>query len=85
MKPLDLARSSRAARLSQKMLDPVLAADRIKEHLHRRMIEPTGEDPAVIGQDLRRHPYRSRAPRRPSHTARVRSRVITVAHIHIRE
>ncbi|CPS05916.1 Uncharacterised protein [Mycobacteroides abscessus] len=37
------------------MLDTVLAADHIKEHLDRRMIEPAGEHLAVIGQNLLRH------------------------------
>ena len=52
MKPLDLARRGRRARLGQQMLDTVLAADRIKEHLHRRMMEPAREHLAVVGQDL---------------------------------
>ena len=34
------------------MLDAVLAADRIKEHLHRWMEESAGEDLAVVGEDL---------------------------------
>jgi hypothetical protein len=53
---LDLARSGRAARLGQQMLDALLAADRIEEHLHRRMVETAGEHFAVVGQDLHRNP-----------------------------
>src|SRR6201985_3343835 len=52
MKPLNLARGGRRSGLSQQMLDPVFAADPIKEHLDDRVVEPAGEHLAVIGQDL---------------------------------
>jgi hypothetical protein len=85
VKPLDLAGRGETARLGQQMLDPVLAADRIKEHLHRRMMEPAGEHLAVIGQDLLGHPIGGQRCAQPSQTARVRSRAIRRAHTHIRE
>jgi hypothetical protein len=45
------------------VLDAVLAADRIKEHLDRRMKEPAGKHLAVIGQDLLGRPVsRQRRP-----------------------
>jgi hypothetical protein len=52
VKPLNLAGGGRASRLGQQAVDAVLAADRIKEHLHSGMVEPAGEHLAVIGQDL---------------------------------
>ncbi|SLB43281.1 Uncharacterised protein [Mycobacteroides abscessus subsp. massiliense] len=55
VKPLDLARRRRGAWRGQQVLDPLLTADRIEEHLHRRMVEPPGEHPAVISQNLLRH------------------------------
>ena len=58
----------------------------IKEHLDRRMVEPTGEYLAVVGQDLLGCPIGQPVlPRSPSQTARVRSRAINRAHTHIRE
>lgn len=52
----DLARCRRRARLGMQVPDSVLAADAIEEHLDRRTPEPSGEDLAVIGQDLLRDP-----------------------------
>jgi hypothetical protein len=52
VKPLNLASRSRAARLREQMLDPVFTADRLKKHLGRRVVEPTREDLAVVGQNL---------------------------------
>lgn len=47
------------------MLNTVLAADRVKEHLDRRMVEPTGEHPAVVGQDLTRRTERLQRATQP--------------------
>ncbi len=55
------------------MLDPVLPADPVEEHLHRRGEEPVGEHLAVVGQDLLRHTVDSIAPASAAHTDRVRS------------
>lgn len=40
--------------LGQQVLDAVLAADCVKGHFHRWVIEPAGEHLAVVGQDLLR-------------------------------
>ena len=38
------------------MINPVLPADPVEEHLNRRVEEPAGEHLAVVGQDLFWHP-----------------------------
>src|SRR5579875_2913024 len=47
VEPLNFARRGRRTRLGQQVLNAVFAADRIKEHLDRRMMKPPGEDLAV--------------------------------------
>ena len=56
MEAFDLARRGWAARLGQKVLDAVLPADPIKEHLDRWVMESAGEHLAVVGQNLLRNP-----------------------------
>nr|WP_232376657.1 hypothetical protein [Amycolatopsis aidingensis] len=56
MQPLDLARRGRRARLGQPLLDPILPADPLEEHLHRlRLDVPTGELRSVIREHFRGH------------------------------
>ena len=50
------------ARRGEQMLDAVLPADPVEEHLHRRVVEPAGEDLAVVGQDLLRAPHGCATP-----------------------
>ena len=42
--------------LGEQVLDPVLPADPVEEHLDRRPVEPAGEHLPVVGQDLPGHP-----------------------------
>ena len=66
---LDLPGGRGRAGLGQQMLDPVLAADPVEQHLDRRDVEPTGEHLAVVGQDLPRQPIgRATTPPVPSQT-----------------
>jgi hypothetical protein len=53
---LDLARCGRRARRDKKVVDTVLATNAVEEHLDRGLGEAPGEDLAVVGQDLGRHP-----------------------------
>lgn len=55
MEAFDLAGGGRGIGRGQDVVDPVLAADAVEEHLHRRLEQATGEDLAVVGQDLVRH------------------------------
>jgi hypothetical protein len=50
--PLDSAGRRRTSGLGQSGVDTVAAADRLEQHLGRRMVEPTGEKLSVVGQDL---------------------------------
>ncbi|OVF03971.1 hypothetical protein B0173_02485 [Mycobacterium avium subsp. paratuberculosis] len=52
MEPLNLACRRRATRLGEQVVDAVLPADRVEEHLHRGMVKPAGEHLAVISQNL---------------------------------
>ena len=74
---LDLPGGRRRAGLGQQMLDPVLAADPVEQHLDRRHVEPTGEHLAVVGQDLPRQPIgpqrRRQSRHRPAGTTRAPS------------
>ena len=62
VEPLDLPGRGRRPGLGQQVLDAVLPADPVEEHLHRRPVEPAGEHLAVVGQDLLRAPRRSASP-----------------------
>ena len=79
MEPLDLARGGRRPRRGQQVLDAVLPADPIEQHLTGAGPEPAGEHLAVVGQDLGRHTMRAhrqrqrltrRPGRRPGHDQR---------------
>ena len=61
MEPFDLAGRRGRTWLRQQMLNPVLPADAIEEHLHRRAPETAREHFAVIGQNLLGTPYRPSA------------------------
>ena len=70
VEPLDLARRRRRPRRGQQVLDAVLPADPIEQHLTGPGPEPAGEHLAVVGQDLGRapiaaHRQRQRVTRRP--------------------
>src|SRR5216684_2569707 len=47
---LDLAGGGRRARLSEQVVDPVLTAYAVEQHLHRGLGESSGEHLAVVGQ-----------------------------------
>ena len=86
VEPFDLARRGRGPRLGQQMLDAVLPADPVEQHLHRRVAEPAGEHLAVIGQDLLAAPHEPAiAALSPSQTGWVRSRGISRADMQNRE
>jgi hypothetical protein len=68
--------------VGQQVLDAVLAADRIEQHLRWWMVEPAGEHLAVSGQDLFGAPYVVSAARS---TPRVRSAAINHTDTHLRE
>ena len=68
------------------MLDPMFTTDRIAEHLHRLVVNRAVN---TLPLSLRICSGAQRSPAQPrsswSHTARVRSRAITLAQKHIRE
>jgi len=49
---LDLAGGGGRTGLGEQVLHTVLPTDPVEEHLNRRMVEPPGEDPPVVGEDL---------------------------------
>ena len=51
--------------LGQPVGDPVLPADPVEQHLHRRLVEPAGEHLPVVGQDLLGHPVGPHRQRQP--------------------
>lgn len=57
VEPLDLPVLIRRRRRGQAVLDPVLAAELVEQHLPA-LAEPVGELLAVVGQDLLGHPER---------------------------
>lgn len=68
---LDLAGRGRRPRPGEDVLDAVLPADPVKQHLTSPRAEAAGEHLAVVRQDLRRHPMtahrqRERITRRTS-------------------
>ena len=85
MEPLDLAGGGRVTGLGEQVLDPVLSADRVEQDLDRWMVEPAGEDFAVVGQDLLGLPVGGRRGAQPVADGRVRSRGITLAETQNRE
>src|SRR4029077_1442447 len=52
----DLAGCGRRAWFGEDVVDPVFPANSVEQHLHRWLGETPGEDLAVVGQDLGRHP-----------------------------
>ena len=52
MKALDLARRGGGRRLGQQMIDPVLPAEAVEQHIDRRLRVLPGEHLAVVGEDL---------------------------------
>jgi hypothetical protein len=56
MEPLDLAGGGGMSGSGQQMLDAVLAADPVEQHLGVLEPEPAGEHLAVIGEDLLGNP-----------------------------
>ena len=52
VEPLDLARGRGAAGSREQVIDAVLAADPVEQHLGVFGPEPTREDLAVVGEDL---------------------------------
>jgi hypothetical protein len=85
VEPLDLARRRRRPRRGEQVLDAVLPADPIEEHLAGSRPEPAGEDLAVVREDLRWHPWRRIARANPSHTGRAVARRTTSADTQNRE
>ena len=70
----------------EQVLDPVLPADPVEEHLDRRVVEPAGEHLAVVGQDLLGDPVACASPPPARHRPRwVRSRGISRAETQNRE
>ena len=73
VEPLDLAGRGRRPRRGVAMCDPVLPQDPVEQHLDRLGTEPSGEDLAVVGEDLIGDPMRSpghrRAPGTPPWTS----------------
>src|SRR3989442_1766634 len=55
VKALDLARGSRRPRLGEDVIDAVLPADAVEQHLDRWLGEVPGEHLAVVSQHLCRH------------------------------
>src|SRR5215472_4047260 len=55
MEALDLAGSGGRVGRGQDVVDSVLSADPVEEHLHGWLEQAPGEDLAVVGQDLVRH------------------------------
>src|SRR5207302_4264394 len=51
VEPLDLAGRRGAPGRSKQVIDAVLAADPIEQHLDVLVCEPPGEDLAVVGED----------------------------------
>ena len=75
MEPLDLARRRRRPRCGQQVLDAVLPADPVEEHLTGPWPEPAGEHLPVIGEDrvgdtVAAHRQRQRVTGRPSRRPR---------------
>ena len=61
VEPLDLPRRRRRPRRGQQVLDAVLAADLVEQHLHRREAVPPGEHLPVISQYLLAAPHALRS------------------------
>jgi hypothetical protein len=52
LEPLDLAHDLRTPGRREQVIDPVLAADPVEQHLGVLETEPPGEDLAVVGEHL---------------------------------
>jgi hypothetical protein len=75
MKTLDLAGRGRMRGLGEQVANALLLADAVEEHDRgMRPREPAGEHPAVVGEQLVRHPMPAqRSAERRAHRARIGS------------
>ena len=80
VKELDLARGGRTPRGGEQMVDSVLPADPVEQHLGVLGAEAAGEDLAVVRQDLLGTPWRPIASAKCEHTARLVARTIRPVH-----